>query len=59
LSGSECLASLSLEFSFLDLDALSRASLWNVVAVLHLRSLEESPVAAENAKALGADKTCN
>lgn len=56
MSGSEWLDSLSLEF---DLDALSWASLWNVVAVLHLRSIEESPVAAENAEAPGADKTCN
>lgn len=38
---------------------MSWASLWNVVAILHLRSIEESPVAAENAEAPGADKTCN
>lgn len=41
LSGSEWQASPSLEFSFLDLDAMSWASLWNVVAVLPLRSREK------------------
>lgn len=56
LSGQSGLASLSLEFSFLDLDAMGWASLWNVAAVLHLGSTEENPVAAENAEALGLIK---